>query len=150
MGGSVSSMCAIHTNLRHVQSIQVPRAHESATLPTGTKHSTVSPHSCRLKVEAAYHSTRPPRGGLTVTTFVTMERLHFLEAQCASWEGPLIAAAYLSLIAGEASDLDSALSSIRDVFTKCALVGIRLVRLADGGYSRSLSIPNGFVASLLH
>ena len=81
-------------------------------------------------METAHHSTHPAKGGLTITTHVNMERLQFLEGLCASWEGPLIATAYIPLIAGETSDLDSALSSIQDVFTKCGVAGVRLGKTA--------------------
>ena len=86
----------------------------------------VTSHARRFKLEAAYHSSHPPKGGLTITTYVNMERLNFLEAHCASWEGPLIVAAYLPLIAGGASDPDSTLRSLEEAFSKCAVEGVRL------------------------
>ena len=79
-----------------------------------------TPHIRRFKVEAELHSTHQPIGGLTVATYVNLEPLHFLEALCASWEGPMIAAAYVPLISGRASDLDSALPRFQDMFSKCA------------------------------
>ena len=71
-------------------------------------------------MEAELHSTHPPLGGLTVTTHVNLERLHFLAGLCASWAGPMIAAAYLPLIPGRESDLDSALQTYKNTFYKCA------------------------------
>ena len=84
----------------------------------------VMPYDCRLKIEAAYHSTHPQQGGLTITTCVNMERLHFLEAHCASWAGPLVAAAYLPLVTGQATDLESSLRSLHETFSRCAGAGL--------------------------
>jgi nitrate reductase gamma subunit len=79
-------------------------------------------HVCRLKVEAAYHSTHPQSGGgLTVTTHISLERLHRLESMCASWAGPLVVAGYLPLTAKRRSSSDTAaLQSFQDTFAKCA------------------------------
>ena len=79
-----------------------------------------TPRLRRLRVEAEFHSARLPRGGLTVTTTVSMERLHLLEGLCGSWAGPLIAAAYLPLTAGRPSADDGARSSVQDTFSMCA------------------------------
>ena len=66
-----------------------------------------------------HHSSRPRPAGLTVTTTVSMERLHFLEGLCASWKGPLIAAAYLPLIGGQKLTDDNATDVIQETFNMC-------------------------------
>ena len=74
----------------------------------------------RLRVEAVYHSSHPRPAGLTVTTVVSLERLHFLKGLCASWEGPLMAAAYLPRIAGHASMNDN-VTSLHETFHMCVI-----------------------------
>ena len=71
-------------------------------------------------MEAVYHSSHPRPAGLTVTTVVSLERLHFLEGLCASWEGPLMAAAYLPWIAGQASTDDN-VTSLHETFHMCVI-----------------------------
>ena len=80
----------------------------------------MSLQNCRLKVEAAFYSSHAGPGVLTMAASVTMGRLHFLEGLCASWEGPLIVAAYLPLIAGQPSNLSSDLRQLEDDFNTCA------------------------------
>ena len=69
-----------------------------------------------------HHTSRPRPAGLTVTTTVSMERLHFLEGLCASWTGPLIAAAYLPLIGDRVSPKDDDLRAIAETFNGCGRV----------------------------
>lgn len=79
-------------------------------------------------MEAELHSTHPPLGGLTITSYVNLERLRYLDGLCATWAGPLIAAAYLPLVSGRASDLDRALQAFQDTFSTCADLGDGLGR----------------------
>ena len=105
--------------VRHMRCI-----HARAAEPTSGNHLNLRPHSCRFKVEATYHSTHPSKGGLTITTYINMERLYFLESHCASWEGPLIVAAYLPLIAGRKADLGGALKRLHEEFSRCSAAGL--------------------------
>ena len=81
-----------------------------------------------------WRSVHPSPIGLTVLTASTTSRLDALEAQCASWEGPLSAAVYVGLPAWEgeprlptlttelpkpmASLLDEASSRVEGLFRK--------------------------------
>ena len=103
----------------------------------------VTPVACRFKVEATFNSSHPGPGLLTLTTYVNMDRLNFLEGLCASWEGPLIAAAYLPLIVGQPSNLDSDVQSLRAAFDMCADLGARLYST-----SQTPSPSTQFVVSL--
>ena len=70
-------------------------------------------------MEAALHSSHPPRGVLTVVTMVNLDRLHLLESFCGSWAGPMVAAAYLPLTAGlRMADYDRAMYTFRDTFAR--------------------------------
>ena len=78
-------------------------------------------HFCRLRVEAAFHSTHPqPGAALTVTTLVSIDRLPLLEEFCAHWAGPVVAAGYLPLIFGQAGDHNDTLQSFEDMFERYA------------------------------
>lgn len=59
----------------------------------------LTPRLRRLWLEHVAWSAKP-RGGLALTVFtqLSVDRLSSLEAQCASFEGPLSAAVYISLV----------------------------------------------------